>query len=186
MIRMSLSSVIARAAQSGAYPGAAAGSHACWATIVRHSLRGSNGAVRFARPARKSAHSVSFPSPLTTIVPRQPELRGASHRSLLSQGFGVFHRADSCPDAAARALQVRLGLSSATKVGYSRRQCGETALAPLEGRARMPGWGAGPWPSPRDNPDYPARQAASKRSASGARGMSSRPRMPVSKTLRSL
>lgn len=146
MICMPLSSVIAHAARPGAYPGSAVGSHHHRTTVVQPLPWRELGVAPVARAARKSAHFVSFPYPLSITLPRQPELRRASHRFSLSHRIATFYRDGSCANAAARALQVRLGLSSATKVGYSRGQCGEATLPAREGLARTPRWYVGPVP----------------------------------------
>lgn len=177
MICMPLSSVIACAAQFGAYPDSDAGDDHHRGATARHPACCLSGSAQVARPARKSAHPVSIPYPFPVTLPRHPELRRASYRSLNRECAFAFCHTGSRHRVAARALQ--LALSSATKVGYSRGQCGKTALSERGGLARTP-VRAGRLPEAAWQPELSCVPTNLQSRFVRAWGMSSRPRMPVS------
>lgn len=176
MICMPLSSVIACAAQFGAYPDPAAGDDHRQDATARHPACCLSGVAQVDRPARKSAHPVSVSYPFPATLPRHPELRRASYRSLNQEYASAFCHTGSRHRVAARALQ--LALSSATKVGYSRGQCDKTALCALDG-LRTPGR-TGRLPEAVRQPELSCVVANLQSRFVTTWGMSSRPRMPVS------
>lgn len=183
MIRMSLSGVIARAAQAVAYPETLAGGR-------EHS----EGNCRsFAAAPERSSTARSWRSkictlrqlPLSSCHPLASPAGSATCCAAVLEWRSCYHAAGGFA-AAARALQVRricrVQQRSVT-VGGGWRNSAVSApvvwpgcLAAVQGLRVKPG----------DNPDYPALQRASLRSSPGAWDMSSRPRMPASKNLRSL
>lgn len=180
---MSLSGVIASPSAFAALPAMAKASRALRMVLAQCSAQPFLIDIPSRRIARKSAHSISFRRTCLSMLFSRAE---RPHGSVPCAFARLVDRARRRLRGPARALQRHLPLSSATKVGYSLGRCRDTSPGACKAPAFAPRRLSGPCPRRREHPGLSRALVAGGQGRRQVRGMSSRPRMPVSKNLRSL